>query len=641
MRDLRWNRYVAFVLLVVVAASASGADPASKPAKSPAKPATKPPAPPKKRPPAVKKKVELKPKVAKKESLPRVAHIRVGGLVLSSPPDFSIFAGQTAGMTLREWLHRLAKARNDGRVDAVALEIDSPSMSWAQAQEFADAVKRLDRAKPVYAHVTAGRASAYLVGSAARELTMEPSGTLLITGLAAELTFFRGALDWLGIRPQLVQIGRYKGAAEPFTRTGPSRDLKGEYDKILDDLYAQLCEQIARQRRLTVPHVKQAIDNGPHDAPAARKYRLVDRLVAKADWHDHVVRKVSGKKHKSVRWLSNYEAKKPKQLDFSNPLALFGMMFSGRAQAKIKAPAIAIIHADGMIVPGKSGEGLFGGRFVGHKTMVRCFNQVAEDDRIKAVIFRINSPGGSALASELIFQAARKCAARKPVIASISRLGASGGYYIALGGQKILADPSALTGSIGVVGGKLAMSGLLSKLGISTYEMTRGRNAGLWMSRPWDEREQAVIRAMVARTYKVFVSRVKSSRGGRIKDVESVAQGRIFTARQAARNGLIDEVGGIREAVVAAQAAAKIKSSYILVLPKPRTILDMLYGGQASSRLPGVRMDVLGELAARSPSLLSADPQKQAAIAYLMNLARLLGTEPALAAMPYHASVAP
>ena len=605
-----------------------------------AKPAGQPEQKSKKREPAVKQKVELKAEAAEKEAQPKVAHIRVHGIVLSSPPDFSWLVGQTPGMTLREWVQRLARARNDDRVQAVALEVDAPLMDWAQAQEFADAVSRLSKAKPVYAHVTSAGAIGYLVASAAREVTMDPAGTLGITGLGAELAFFRGTLDWVGVEAQMIQIGRYKGAAEPFTRKVPSEDLKSEYNKILDDLYDQLCGQVARQRRLTIPHVKHVIDSGPIAAQDAREHRFVDRLVSKADWHDYLVGKVRGTKHKSADWLADYASKKPKRLDFSNPLALFGMMFAGRPAERLREPTVAIIHADGMIVSGNSGQGLFGTRMVGSKTMLKCFRQVMEDDKVKAVILRVNSPGGSAMASELIYQAARKCAEKKPVIVSISGLGASGGYYVALGGGKILADPAAIVGSVGVVGGKLALSGLLEKVGITTYEMTRGRNAGLWMSRRWDEREQSVIRRMSQRTYDQFVSRVKSSRGRRIKDVAAVTQGRVFTARQAVKNGLIDEIGGIREAVMAAQSAAKLKRSYIITLPKPKTLLDVLYGeeGPGSPLGEGAAME---RLLGGRVSLLPAGMRHQAALVYMLSLARMLDCETVLTVMPYHVSLSP
>jgi len=610
----------------------------NRPARRPKAPTTKP-AKATKAPPAKQGQT----KAAKAPEKPKIAHIALRGPVLSSPPDFSLLAGQAQGITLGEWLQRLAKVRNDDDVKAVALEIDSPQMNWAQAQELADAVRRLSAVKYVYAHVVAASAVSYLVASAGRELTMDPSGELMITGVATEIAFYRGTLDYIGVVPQLFQIGRYKGAAEPMTRTGPSEELKGEYDKILDDLYDQLCGQIAKQRELTVPHVRNAVDNGPFSAKSARQYDLVDGLVERSRWKRHVVDKVLGaRKAKAATWCGNYGAKQPRKLDLSNPFTFFRMLMGAKPAQATKDPTVAIIHAEGVISSGSSGSGFFGGRTIGHKTMIRCFRQVADDDNVKAVIFRIDSPGGSALASEMIYQAVRQCAEKKPVIASIVGVGASGGYYVALGADRIIADPSAITGSIGVVGGKLATTGLMNKLGISTHEITRGRNAGLWSSRPWDKREQRIVKNMMENTYRTFTSRVRQGRGSRVKDIGKVAKGRVFTARQAVGNGLIDEIGGLRAAVIAAQKAAKIKSSHILVLPKPKTLADLLSGSDISTETPmGAEGAALRALLSEAPGILSAGRKGRQGLSYLLTLGELLGRECVLTAMPYHVSVRP
>jgi len=618
---------VACTLLAVLAMVSTGLSaPATRPAK------------PKKRPSAGQKKPPAKAQAAKKPPRAGIGHLRLGGAVLASPPEFSLFAGQSTAATLRQWLQRLAKARNDPRLRAVAIEIDAPRMSWAQAQELADAVGRLNQVKPVYAHLTSTSALGYLVASAGRDVSMDPAGTLSITGLAAELSFFKGTLDWVGVEAQMVQIGRFKGAAEPYTRTGPSPELQGEYNKLLDDLYEQLSGQIARQRRLTVPHVLHVIDSGPLAADDARRGRLVDRLVSKADWRESVEKAVGGPKHAPVDWLGDYGKKRTKPLDLSNPWALMGMMLSGRPAEKVREPTIAVIHAHGVIVSGTSGEGLLGTRRVGARTLVKCFRQVAGDDKIKAVVFRVNSPGGSAIASELIYQAVRKCARKKPVIVSISAMGASGGYYIALGGRKLLADPAATVGSVGVISGKLAMTALMEKVGITTHAITRGRNAGLRLSRPWDDREREIIRRLSTRTYETFVSRVREARGKRIKDLDAVTQGRIFTARQAVANGMIDGIGGFREALAAAQSAAKIQRSYILTLPRPKTLLDVLYGDQQLLAPPGGAVERL--LAGKGMPAVLSEPRRQM-LGYLLSLAQLFESEVALTAMPHGLSIRP
>lgn len=575
-----------------------------------------------------------------------VAHVRLGGRILDGPPAFSLF-GDSQEMTLRDWLKRLAEARKDDGIKAVALEIDSPGMSWAQAEELADAVARLNKVKPVYAYISGGGTGQYIIASAAGEVAMEPVGRLMIIGLGAEFMFFRGTLDKLGIQPQLIQVGRFKGAAEPMTNTGPSAELVSVYESLLDDLYDQLCGQIAAQRsangeKLSVAEVGKAIDAGPLTVKAARRFRLVDHVVEKADWRSHVKDRcgAEGLAGKDVVWSDNYGRKSVATLDLSNPFAILGLLTKGLGKPEIRDPSVAIIHAQGLIVSGRSGEGIFGQKTAGAKTLIRCFNEVRRDDRVKAVVFRIDSPGGSALASELIYQAVRKCADEKPVIVSISSVGASGGYYIACGAPRILADASGIVGSIGVVSGKFAISGLLDKIGVTTYEMTRGRNAGLGMSRPWTEREQAVIRELTEQTYRAFVKRVSDARAEKVwfvgKKIEDLVEGRVFTARQAAANGLIDKVGGLRDAILEAQKAAGIEKSHFIVLPRPKTIMDILRGGayEDAGETPAAIGAILPETA-----VLRRWTSKFAGVRYLLNIADLCGGGTVLAAMPYYVSI--
>lgn len=569
-----------------------------------------------------------------------VAHIRLGGAVLDRPPDFSLFGAHSGYMTLSDWLKRLAKARTDPEIRAVAIELDNPRMSWAQAQELADAVRRLDAVKPVHAHITSAGASQYVVASAARDLAIEPGGGIEIIGLAAELLFFRGTLDKLGIQPQFVQIGRFKGASEPFSRTRPSRELALELDKILDGIYEQLCGQIARQRKLSGARVRAVIDNGPFDADDAKKFGLVDRLAGRHEWLDTVARRAAPGKDETVAWKTAYGKKPSVGLDLSNPFSLLATLFKGRGGPEVREPTVAVIHAEGMIVSGSSGSGLFGLHVVGARTLVRTFDRVRKDGRIKGVIFRVDSPGGSALASELIYQAVRCCAAAKPVIVSVADQAASGGYYIAAGGTRIIADPGAIVGSIGVVSGKLSLQDFLAdKLGITTYAMTRGKNAGLVLSRPWTKEELAIVRKQARKTYDLFVARVRQGRGkvfAKEADLQAVTQGRIFTAAQAKANGLIDEIGGMNEALIAVRRAAGVQKCHLISLPRLKTLMDLLSGEDedaaavrlepdASQRL---RLAVLERLAERTQGFV-----------YLLNLAEQMKTERVLAAAPWHLSI--
>ncbi|MGC9455008.1 MAG: signal peptide peptidase SppA [Phycisphaerae bacterium] len=563
----------------------------------------------------------------------QVAHMRLAGEVLDSPPGFVLWASPESSYTLRNWLHRLAEARQDDSVAAVALELDSPLMSWAQARELADAVERLAEVKPVHCYLSDAQTTSYLVASAGTELAMDPIGTLMLTGVDAEVFFYRGTLDLLGVEPQFIQAGRFKGAAEPLTDTEPSEQMREVFNWILDDLYAQLCGQISAQRGMEVRQVEDVIDRGPFTALEARRERLVDSLVTRMDWQDHVESIVS-EAPGELLWVEDYGAPAEKDMDFSNPFALLRMLMEGPSEEPIRDPTVAIVHIDGMIVPGRSGDGLFGQSMVGARTITDVFEQIRQDDRIKAVVLRVNSPGGSAMASEHIYQAVRRCAREKPVIASIGAVGASGGYYVSLGAGKIVADPPAIVGSIGVVGGKLAITGLLDKIGVNAVQFSRGQNAGMWSSRAWTEEETERVRSMIQRTYNVFVRRVVDSRGAKIEDIDAVAQGRIFTSRQAVENGLIDELGGMREAVVAAQEAAGLDKSYFVTLPKPRTLMDLMQGGGVSApRRPGVSVD--------ATALLQLGVRRSPEVAYLLNLLLRLDRETELTALPYHIRLSP
>ena len=562
---------------------------------------------------------------------PRVAHIVMDGKVSEGPPGFSLFGDVGEQKMIAAWLQRLAKARNDAAVKAVALEIRDLEVSWAQAHELAEAVSRLAQEKPVYAYLTSVERHEYLVASAATQVTMDGAGQLEIVGLAAEMMFFGKTLEQVGVKPQMVQVGRFKGAAEPMTGTGPSQEMQQELNALLDDLFDQLCGQIAAYRDMDASMVRSAIDEGPLSADDAKRLNLVDNLMEQPQWRSAIDDDLSA--DATSVWLDDYGLKKISMGDVSNPLALLSTILKERQEQDTEGPAIAIIYATGVITQGETGEGMFGEPTAGAQSLVEEFRKAASSDRIKAVVFRIDSPGGSALASELIYQAVRDCATKKPVVASVGDLGASGGYYIAMGAPTVMADPTAVIGSIGVVSGKFPMTGLLDKLGISTYAITRGKNAGMELLRPWTPQEQQRVRELALHTYDLFVRRVKQSRGEKIADIDTLAQGRIFTARQAAANGLIDQVGGLADAITAARKASGLTSSTVLHLPRPRTLGDVLFGPS------GAKM---------APCLSTNTPIQQAllrelgvsrGIGYLAMFWKLSEHENALVALPYYLEV--
>jgi protease-4 len=556
----------------------------------------------------------------------------MAGRVLTREPDFDFLRPeQGQDYTLQQWLKRLAKARNDEDVDVLALEIGDLQLNWAQAQELADAIRRFQLAgKPVHVHLTTADAPRYLVASAGRSLSMEPRGTFAVTGVAIEAMFFKRALEKLDMTAQMVQIGKYKGAAEPLTRTEPSKELAHEYNKLLDELYDQLIEQIASQRALMPKAVRQAIDKAPLFGSEAVKLGLADKAVSSVHWSESMMDEWSDQKT-AITFREDYGKPSGPKVDFSNPFQMLSTMMGAKDTERIKDPTIAIVHVDGVIVPGHNSNSMWVGRTSGARTLTRIFDEIDHDERIKAVIVRIQSPGGSALASEKIFQAMRRCAKRKPVIASISGMAASGGYYVACGADHIVADRAGIVGSIGVVSGKIAMREFFKKkLGITTFELTRGKNAGLWTSGQWSKRELSVIRRNSKKWYDTFTRRVRQARDGKDFDIQSVAQGRVFTARQGVENGLIDELGGLQDAVTVALKRAKIDKSYFKVYPRPRTMADVLAGGSSAGA---------GAAKASLRWLLNRAGRSGDGAAYLLTIGQLMQDESVLLAMPHHLTV--
>ncbi|CAA9372116.1 MAG: Signal peptide peptidase SppA (protease 4), partial [uncultured Phycisphaerae bacterium] len=298
-------------------------------------------------------------------------------------------------------------------------------------------------------------------------------------------------------------------------------------------------------------------------------------------------------------------------------------------------PAIALIYAEGTITDGEGGEGLLGGSSVGSAGMRRALRAAAKDDNVKAVVIRIDSPGGSALASEVMWQAARHVAEKKPVIVSIGSMAASGGYYLASAGDHIFADPSAIVGSIGVVGGKFVLKDLYDKIGLTTETFYRGKNADLFSdSKPFDDRQRRLITNWMRNTYEQFTSRVMHTRKDKIKDIDQVARGRIFLARQAKELGMVDEIGGIEAALTHAAGKASLqKGGYdVQVLPAPRTLGDMLLGtAMSQAELPFNATVKIGE----DSILRTLSPRARQSIGQQLDFLQLLQDRPVVLVTPY------
>jgi protease-4 len=372
-----------------------------------------------------------------------------------------------------------------------------------------------------------------------------------------------------------------------------SPQFRERLESVLDDHFEKdLVELIAKSRaskKLTTERVKALIDQGPFTARAAAEAGLIDRVVYLEQFQETLK---SDLKAEQVKISKNYGHAKEEEIDFSNPFAIF-KLFKPPTKAGTKGPAIAVIYASGVIVTGKSVESVLGGETVGSTTLIEAIRQAEKDRNVKAIVLRVDSPGGSALASDLIWNQLSQ--SKKPVVASMSDVAASGGYYISMAAQKIFAEPGTLTGSIGVVGGKIVIGGLYNTLGLKTEVITRGAHAGILSSTsPFSDSERKAMTTLMMDVYNQFVSkaikgREKAGKKFERSDFLKLAEGRVWTGRQAKARGLVDELGTLEEAIAAAKVMAgmaKDAEVELLLLPKPRNFIDMLLESRSETRLP-------------------------------------------------------
>jgi len=601
-------------------AAAVGAAEAEKPKPAAAeKSAEKQPAPGAAKP--VKDKAE--PKAAPKPKQATVARMTLGGDYPEGPSAPGLFAEILP--SLRRTIGRIDAAAKDDDVDALWLRIEPLSMGRAKIHELRAAIARFRKSgKPVYAELASGDGLQYLLAVACDEIVMPPGGMLLVPGVRAEVTFYKGLLEKLGIEFDMLQMGKYKGAAEPFTRTEMSPPLRESIEAVVDESYESLVAAIAEGRGMKDYQVKTLIDQGLFPAAAARAAGLIDRVVY-PDQFEEQLRKQLGADELDL--VTDY-GKKKIDTDFSGLAGLTKLMqlFTGAKPEKAARAEkkIAVVYAVGPIMLGQSASDLFGGSYVGSATMVKALRQAADDEDVVAIVLRIDSPGGSATASDLIWRETVRI--EKPIIASMSDVAASGGYYIAMGADRIVATPGTVTGSIGVVGGKIVLGGLYDKIGLSTEVISRGAVSGAFSSEaPFTPEERAAMQRLLRDIYRQFVGKAAQGRNMSPKELEKLAQGRVWTGRAALKNGLVDELGTLEDAIAAAKKAAGVKPDEevdLLILPKPKTLFEQLFGSDED-----VSVRVTAELERLAPELAEAARRSR-------HLRRLF-SEPTLFWMPF------
>ncbi|NLX12825.1 MAG: signal peptide peptidase SppA [Phycisphaerales bacterium] len=515
----------------------------------------------------------------------RVAVFNLSGALREAPVEIEFGFNWEKPASLHDLLEKFEKAGKDERLKAIVLTFDSPAFGWAQMQEMRQSIHKLRAAgKEVFCYLEQAGPSVYMLATAASRIALTPTGNVQLVGLSSEQTYFKGLLDKLGLAADMICVGDYKGADEPFTRTGPSEQSKEMMDWLIKDLYEQMIEAIADGRHLQPNNVRRLIDRGPFTAREAREAGLIDELVYAEDL-TNALRERYGTE---IDFVHNYGQDKGPNIDFSNPFSFFSSIGKMMGKSKPKASdTIAVVYIEGVIMTGRTEPSLFGeSNSVGSTTLRRVLTKARDDENIKAVVLRVNSPGGSATASDIIWHAASELSETKPLVVSMGNVAASGGYYVSAAGVNIFAEPGTLTGSIGVVGGKLITKGLWDWAGVSFHETNYGKNADLYSAnRAFSEEQRATIQRHMQQTYEDFKDRVQQGRGDRLsKDLEDLAGGRVYTGRQAAANGLVDRLGGLREAIEYAAAEAGISKYDIRALPEPKNFLDMLFEGMTEGK---------------------------------------------------------
>ena len=504
-----------------------------------------------------------------------VLTLRVAGSLPDYSPDDPFkkyFGGPDQSLT--GLVMQFKKAKIDTRIKAILLDVNMSGVGWGKAEEIRDAITDFrSSGKPVYAYIEFGLNKEYYIATACDKIIVPPPGELFINGLAADVMFFRGSLDKLGIYPDIFQIGKYKSAGDMFTQKEMT-DAHREYiNSMLDDLYSHYINAIAQARHKTPEEVRALIDNAPYSAIKAKEAGLVDETLYRDDV-ETLMKRLLGYKDTDtfVAVRSNdYRDVSPESLGLN------------------KGERIAVIYASGTIGSGSSENSPSGDQSIGSDTVSKALNDAAADKSIRAIVLRVDSPGGSGLASDVIWHAVEAANQKKPVVVSMSDVAASGGYYISASAAKIIAQPSTITGSIGVVAGKPVMRGFYDWLGISNEYVLRGKNAGMFReTEKFSDEERAKFEDWIKTTYyQDFVPKVAKGRNKDAGFVDSVGQGRVWTGAQAKDRSLVDDFGGLDKAIDVAKQLAKIpadKGVERVILPYPTTFLqELLSGGGENS----------------------------------------------------------
>lgn len=520
--------------------------------------------------------------------------------------------------TLREYISAIEHAATDDRVKGIVARIKSSGVSLTHVQEIRTALEKFNANGDKFAYIYAssygeggGGLSVLYLASAFEERWIQPLGVVSIPGISAQIPFLKDALDKIGVGTQFYQRKKYKTAYESLTNSEISEANKEATQALVGDMASVLVPQIAKDLGVEPSAFLKMVNRGLYTAPEA----VTAGLMTRADYADRLIEKIN----EQVTGSPDGEDILYVDVKKYNKMAV-----SEKSESKAKdgnVPTVALIYAVGAIMPdgGQAASVALGGKVAAADEIATAILAARDNDDVKAIVLRIDSPGGSPTASESILRALKLAQGKeKPVIVSMGAAAASGGYWIASGADRIFANAGTLTGSIGVVGGKFFLRDLWANIGINWAEVSWGDNAGMWsINSPFDEAEAERMNAMLDHVYKSFVDRVARGRKMEQATVEEVAQGRVWTGHQAKEIGLVDELGGLNDALdYAAQAVGEESRADIAIeiMPKPKTVVEVLAELLSGQVQMGQSFQVLAPLLdVLKPALEQADMAKNPA----------------------------
>lgn len=515
--------------------------------------------------------------------------------------------------TVRGVVDTLRAAKGDSRIKQLLVVPGGQSPFWAKSQEVRDAILDFRQSgKKTAAFLEYGGDQEYYLATACERVYMLPTSTLDLRGVATYEVFLRGTLDKIGVYPDLVHIGDFKTAVNTFTEKTYTPAHREMAESLNGDAFDQLVQGIAQGRKKNVDEVRTLIDDGPFLPEDALRLGFVDDLA----YRDEVPAKAG----------FSSGALETKAEDYQRLV---------RIGSRWRAQKVAIIYATGTIASGRSGEGPEG-TYAGSDTLVDYIHQAREDGSVKAIVLRIDSPGGSTIASDVIWRELMLARAKKPLVVSMSDLAASGGYYIAMPAHTIVAEPGTLTGSIGIFGGKFVTGGAFKKVGANVEGVSKGKFADINSpAHPYTKDEREKMEEQLQAFYDQFIEKVATSRKSTPEKIDAIAQGRVWTGRQARELGLVDELGGLGAAVRVARQHAKIPIDQdvdLVIYPPRRSLYELLFEGMNQSSSSG---DSSGAGLTTAAFLRMMNPAERRVMADLTAPFRLLRRGEPLALMPY------